>query len=428
MDCNNKTSGKRDGQEEILIRESPSVRNIGAAGLVFGFLMSFLCYRDYLMGNETASVGLALGFLLIPGAVGLWLFCYGSRYVRVNGGDILYRDFIFRKHRCRLDEIRTVRSNSDGFSFWSREGKLFQINQFSPPCQTLLAKAERAGAWMDIPGWLFSFSQIAAEHPCAAKRCFTVRLSGYAPYLAPKLEVRGKDFTCKKRFHEPVAFSLSDIKEVRLEKGKGGWFTAQVNHSGGGCLVKIHKFFVDVNDSRYIFTLFRHLKELGIPILGLEDMDEEGRKLMDNGFVLPEAGQSLFEQEYERLFPVLKRYEETFSGLGLRFLYGAVTREAKEELEERLFLPRMDDGMFQQGFYFYLLQGDELMYDQKARLPLYECIQLLAHMPEWQAEQRPEQWEAVRDFYYFRSLPMQAVSSLLEYFLNLAQQKKHNQV
>lgn len=413
-------------QEDVLIKESAVVRIIGVIGLVFGILMSFWCYRDYLMGNETASVGIALGFLLFPGALGLWLFCYGSRYVRLKGGVLLYRDSTFRKHSCRLDEIRIVKSNADGFAFLGQKGKLFQINEFSPSSQTLLKQAARAGAEMDIPGWLYSPGQIAAEHPSAAQRRFTVRLSGYAPYLASKLEVRGMNFTLIKHFHEPTDFSLSDIKEIDLKRARDGWYTAQLNHSDGHSLAKIHKFFSsDTNDSRYIFALLRHLQELEIPILGLEDADETIQNLMKDGFVSLKAGQSLFEQEYERILPLLKRYEEMFSELGLRFMYGPVTGEEKKVQEERLFLHRMDGDVFQQGFYIYLLQGNQIMYDKKTKQPLYECIQLLTHMPDWRMEGKLDLWEtAVRNLYYFHSLPLPVISSLLEYFLNLVKQKK----
>ena len=103
------------GRQKLLIRAPRTIRIIGAIGIVFGGLMSFWCYRDYLNGNETASVGMSLGFLLIFGTMGLWLWCYGCRMLQVKGEEILFRDIFFRKHRYTLDDICSVRWNHDGF-------------------------------------------------------------------------------------------------------------------------------------------------------------------------------------------------------------------------------------------------------------------------------------------------------------------------
>lgn len=105
------------GRQKLLIRAPWTIRIIGVIGMVFGGLMSFWCYRDYLNGNETASVGMSLGFLLIFGTMGLWLWCYGCRMLQVKGEEILFRDIFFRKHRYTLDDICSVRWNHDGFVF-----------------------------------------------------------------------------------------------------------------------------------------------------------------------------------------------------------------------------------------------------------------------------------------------------------------------
>ena len=77
-----KTGHKKDGKEktgeDLLIKAPAITRVVGIIGLLFGCLMSFWCYQDYLNGNETASVGIALGFLIIPGTLGIWLVCYSS--------------------------------------------------------------------------------------------------------------------------------------------------------------------------------------------------------------------------------------------------------------------------------------------------------------------------------------------------------------
>lgn len=62
------------GRQKLLIRAPWTIRIIGVIGMVFGGLMSFWCYRDYLNGNETASVGMSLGFLLI---LVPWVYGFG---------------------------------------------------------------------------------------------------------------------------------------------------------------------------------------------------------------------------------------------------------------------------------------------------------------------------------------------------------------
>ena len=60
-------------EEDILIKAPAITRVVGIIGLLSGCLMSFWCYQDYLNGNETASVGIALGFLMIPGTLTIWM-------------------------------------------------------------------------------------------------------------------------------------------------------------------------------------------------------------------------------------------------------------------------------------------------------------------------------------------------------------------
>lgn len=136
--------GKDREGETLLIRASLFIRSIGAAGVVFGCLMSFFCYSDYLRGNETASVGLALCFLLLPGILGIFLILYGCRFVVVNGEDIVVRDIMLRRRCYRVDEIVKVTWNVDGYVFWgtisirlySRQHKLlFKISGFAGDAQ-----------------------------------------------------------------------------------------------------------------------------------------------------------------------------------------------------------------------------------------------------------------------------------------------------
>lgn len=138
--------GKDREGETLLIRASFLIRGIGAAGVVFGCLMSFFCYSDYLRGNETASAELALCFLLFPGILGIFLILYGCRFVAVNGEAIVVRDIMLRRHYYRVDEIVRVTWNVDGYVFWGAHGRLFKIYDCTAACGRFLQILEERGA------------------------------------------------------------------------------------------------------------------------------------------------------------------------------------------------------------------------------------------------------------------------------------------
>ena len=146
------------GRQKLLI-SARTIRIIGAIGIVFGGLMSFWCYRDYLMAMRLRRQVCPWDFTDF-GTMGLWLWCYGCRMLQVKGEEILFRDIFFRKHRYSLDDICSVRWNHDGFLFSGSTGKLFKIYGYCPDCKRLFELLEERGAQVDLPGRMFSRSRL----------------------------------------------------------------------------------------------------------------------------------------------------------------------------------------------------------------------------------------------------------------------------
>lgn len=256
------------GRQKLLIRAPWTIRIIGVIGMVFGGLMSFWCYRDYLNGNETASVGMSLGFLLIFGTMGLWLWCYGCRMLQVKGDEILFRDIFFRKHRYTLDDICSVRWNHDGFVFSGSTGKLFKIYDYCPDCKRLFELLEERGAQVDLPGRMFSPEQTAAAHPDPDKRRFLVWTSPWLPKEVSKIEVRGRQLAVSKLFRKEFTCSCLDVAKIQLKENKEGRLNARIYGGEGTCLAKIQAFSAEASDMRCAFAFLRHMIGLGIPVGG----------------------------------------------------------------------------------------------------------------------------------------------------------------
>lgn len=423
------------GRQKLLIRAPGTTRIIGVSGMVFGGLMAFWCYRDYLRGNETASVGMSLGFLLIFGTMGLWLWCYGCRMLLVRGEEVLFRDIFFRKHRFVLDDIRSVRWDHDGFVFSGSTGKLFKIYDYGADCKLLLDILEERGVQMDLPGQILSPEQIAADHPCPDKRRFTVWASPWLPKGVSGIEVRGRQLAVSRLFRKEFTCSCLDVTEIRLKESREGRLNARMYGGKGKCLAKIRDFSADVSDVRRAFAFLRHMAELGIPVKGTEKTSEYAQCLMQNRFVSNSEGQSLFQEEYERLCPLLGRYASFFSDLGIQLEYGPIDRKQKEELEKILALGRIAHDTFNRGFFFCLWKDKKLLVDKKASLPLAEMVMILAEAPEIGMARHEEQGKKalhleeplmadVENLLYIRPVPESAIKQMLEYFLNKVKKKQ----
>ena len=418
------------GRQKLLIRAPRTIRIIGAIGIVFGGLMSFWCYRDYLNGNETASAGMSLGFLLIFGTMGLWLWCYGCRMLQVKGEEILFRDIFFRKHRYSLDDICSVRWNHDGFLFSGSTGKLFKIYDYCPDCKRLFELLEERGAQVDLPGRMFSPEQTAAVHPDPDKRRFLVRTSPWLPKEVSKIEVRGRQLAVSKLFRKEFTCSCLDVAKIQLKENKEGRLNARIYGGEGTCLAKIRAFSADASDMRCAFAFLRHMIELGIPVEGAEKTSEYVRCLLQNRFVSFSIGQSLFKEEYQRICPLLNRYAAVFSDLGIQMEYGPIDKEQKEELEKSLALEKITYDTFNRGFFICLQRDGQMLFDKKASLPLAEMVMLLAEAPEMGRGRREDRYledqgmAAVQNLLYFRPIPEIVIQQILEYFLNKVKKKQ----
>lgn len=418
------------GRQKLLIRAPWTIRIIGVIGMVFGGLMSFWCYRDYLNGNETASVGMSLGFLLIFGTMGLWLWCYGCRMLQVKGEEILFRDIFFRKHRYTLDDICSVRWNHDGFVFSGSTGKLFKIYDYCPDCKRLFELLEERGAQVDLPGRMFSPEQTAAAHPDPDKRRFLVWTSPWLPKEVSKIEVRGRQLAVSKLFRKEFTCSCLDVAKIQLKENKEGRLNARIYGGEGTCLAKIRAFSADASDMRCAFAFLRHMIGLGIPVEGTEKTSEYVRCLLQNRFVSFSIGQSLFKEEYQRICPLLDRYAAVFSDLGIQMEYGPIDKEQKEELEKSLALETITYDTFNRGFFICLQRDSQMLFDKKASLPLAEMVMILAEAPEMGRGRREDRdledqgMAAVQNLLYFRPIPEIVVQQILEYFLNKVKKKQ----
>lgn len=413
------------GRQTLLIRAPGSIRITGGIGIVFGGLMAFLCYRDYLSGNETASVGISLGFLLIFGTLGLWLWCYGSRELLVMGEEVLFRDICFRKHRYSLDDISSVRWDHGSFVFAGDTGKLFQIYDYSPDCKLLLDILEERGAQMDLPGQIFSPEQIAADHPCPDKRRFMVLTSPWLPKGVSRIEVTGRQIAVAKLFQKEITYSCLDVTGIRLTENKEGRLNVWIYGGKETCLAKIRSFSAGASDMRRSFAFLRHMKELGIPVEGVEKASEYVKCLMQSRFVPVSKGQSLFKAEYERICPLLDRYALIFSDLGIQMEYGPIDRKQKEALEQNLALGRIACDTFNRGFFLCLMKEGKLLFDKKASLPLTETVMILAEAPKIKAVSRDDQgMAAVQNLLYIQPVPEIAVKQMLEYVLGQVKRKQ----
>lgn len=268
-----KTGHKKDGKEKIgedLLIKAPAItRVVGIIGLLFSCLMSFWCYQDYLNGNKTASVGIALGFLIIPGTLGIWLVCYSFRLVRVRGEEILFRDILLRRHFYKMDDICRVEWEADGCAFIGHQGKLFKVYDYGCSCETLLEELEMRGVEVDIPGRVFGASGIAASHPCPDKRHFTVRFTAWSAHAVGRLEVKGREISVHRWFDKNVVFPVTDIKEVRIKVDKEGRIHAWIYLKNGRRLAKLGSMVTDGRDGNCVFALLRQSPyPTGIPMWG----------------------------------------------------------------------------------------------------------------------------------------------------------------
>lgn len=409
-----------------LVIKAPSiVWMLGAAGLVFGCMMSLFCFLDYLNGNETASVGIALGILLIPGLLGLWLLLYSLRLIKVDGEQIMFRDILLRRHDYRMEDICRVKWSPDGLVVMGAEGRLFTIYDCNAQCDIFMQELELRGVELDIPGREFGSSRISAAHPCMEKRHFTVR-SGYCSVrYGGRIEIEGRKFTVHRLFGKEIKGLVSDLREVRMKENKENLLAIRIYLQNGKLLFKVAGSSKDGLDSRCVFALLRHLKEAGIPLKGIEKADEGVQCLMRHRYVSRQEAEFVFGKEYELVLPVLRKYEDIFAGLDMNFTYGPVD-SPQDPNKDRGGNPCPDPGnSFKSGYFFCLSKDGRMVCDKKEGVPLYLSFPILEGPPD-----AFENWleggadAGLRDLYYFRPAPMDIMNRILEVMVTMVKKKK----
>lgn len=423
----------------ILIKSPFTIRITGIVGVIFGCLMSFWCYGDYLRGNETATVGIAVGFLVIPGILGLWLILYSLRFVRIEGEDILFRDILLRSRRCRMDDICRVKWIADGYVLMGSHGKLFKIYDYSYACERLFLELEKRGVEVDIPGRVFSASVINACHPCPAKRRFTVKFMACSVRFFGRLEVNGSRIKLYRIFSKESLYHISDIKEVRVRENKEHRLSIRIFLENGKKLVKLEGGAGGGTDSNCVFALLRHLKEFGVPIHGLEKTDDAVQCMMRSGFVAEQSAQALFQKEYERILPIFQEYEAACFKVGLQLVYGPLGK-ADIAKQENIWKNEAwkKEGVFPDAFqleglmyacYFCILIDGKVACDKKRKLPLYQYLQIVSKKSEVSGTQAvgPGQTaceDETRGYLYFLPVPEQVVRVMMDMTLVMAKKKK----
>ncbi|RGY95714.1 hypothetical protein DXA13_18740 [Clostridium sp. AM58-1XD] len=401
-------------------------RAIGIAGivtLVIGLLLSVFCYLDYLNGNETASVGIALGFLMIPGIAGILLVLYSCRLVTVKGEDIVFRDFLLRRHRCRLSEITKVIWSADGYVLMGKTGKLFKLYDDFVTCEQLFIELEKRGVELDIPGRTFGAGRLAAIHPCPDKRRFTVRSCNCSLRYGGKIKIEGTNLVFCRRFQKMVCYTVSELTGVHIKEKKDGRIIISIFYQNHRLLFKINAFIGDCQDTRFVFALVRHLKESGVPLKGMENVGEDIHCMMRKQFINREDAERILMEEYERILPTIRKYETDLEELGFQLMHGTVDREKVEYQVKVLFPDQMVDRAFVLGYYLCFTKEGRFVYDKKQKCPLYQCRPVMTGKPEY-LKAGSDYDEVLKDLIYFEAIPEPVIRYTMEYFLMLIKKKR----
>lgn len=420
-----KKSLKSEGKNspELVLRPPFGIGIIGIITLVIGLLLSVFCYLDYLKGNETASVGIALGFLMIPGVTGILLVLYSCRLVIVEGEDIVFRDFLLRRHRYRLDEITKVIWSADGYVLMGKTGKMFKIYEYSASCEHLFIKLEKLGVELDIPGRSFGAGRLAAVHPCPDKRCFTVRSCNCSMRYGGKIKVEGPKLLFCRYFQKEVCCTVRELTEVLIKEKKDGRIIISIFYQNHRLLFKINGSAGDHQDTHFIFALVRHLKEAGVPLKGMEKVSEDVHCMMRKRFINRKDAVMTLKAEYERILPAIKKYETELENSGFQLMYGTVDRADVENQIKVLFPDQMPDCVFVFGYYLCLAKEGRFVYDKTQKCPLYLCRPVMTEAPE-NPKGGSAYEEDLRDLIYFEPIAASVIQYILEYFYKLVMKKR----
>lgn len=413
---------------KLVIKTSAFIGIIGGMGMVFGCLLAFWCYRDYLNGNETASIEISLLFLLLFGSLGLCLVLYSLRMIVVSGEEILFRNIFFRRHFYRLDEVKTVKWSVDGYVFTGENGRLFKIYEYTPACELLLQELERRGVELDIPGRVFALSQVKRLHPCLEQRHFLVYSGNGYFRFGGKLLVEGNHITIHRRFQQERRYSVLDLEKVQILVNKEKNLTARIYHQDGSCVFRASCSTTDWTDRNGIFALLRCLEEYGVLLYGNGINDENVQCMIRNRFVPAGEVDTVLKEEYKRLLPVLNEYEELFAKYGMTLSHGLIDVRQKEEQERSMRLEPVWQDTFESGFFIWVKKDGETVYTKKGKVPLYQNFRVMEKAPTASADRLEKLWEfksaGAGQFLFVTSVPSAVVKGFLEAFLMQVRRKR----
>lgn len=420
---------ERTGTLDLVIRIPAVIGTAGVFGLVFGALLAFWCYRDYLNGNETASVGLSLMFLFLFGIPGMGLTLYGSRVIKVKGEEILFRDIFLRSHYFTLDEVRKVQWALDGLAFMGACGRLFKVYEYSASCEKLLQELERRGVELDIPGRAFAFSQMEKSHPCLEKRRFTVRSASLSLRFGGKLTIDGRNITVRRSFKREISCLVTELGKARVLVNKEKRLKVRIYHKNGTCLFLAVGSSMDYNDGCCVFSLLRYLAESGVTLYGNGMADEGVQCMMRSRFISTQEEKNVLREEYERILPVLEDYGELYSKLGLKLAYGICDRQQEEEQEEDLLHRTILTENYKYGFFYAPLRNGNMLYHKKEKQPLYQYFIVIERAPKNETDDVPGSEEPLREMgsqplLYYHSIPTAVVKEGLEFYMVLFKKKQ----
>lgn len=413
------------GHLKLVIKVPVIIGIMGIIGLTFGCLLAFWCYLDYLNGSETASVGLSLMFLMLFGIPGMGLTLYGSRVIKVDGEEILFRDGFLRRHCFRLDEVKKVTWSVDGYVFTGTGGRLFKIYDYNPSCVRLLQELERRGVELDIPGRAFAGAQLERSHPCLEKRRFTVRSASFSLRFGGKLTVDGRNITVRRMFRGEQSCLVTELEKARVLVNKERKLTVRIYCKSGSCLFFAAGSSADYADSNSVFSLLRYLAESGVLLYGNGMTDDSVQCMLRSRFIDPQKEESVLREEYERILPVLEEYGEVFSRQGLKLDYGLLDRQREETQEKSMLCHPILTENFKYGFFLALLKDGKVTYHKKQKLPLYQCFMIIENEPETASGVLEVLGEmGSQPFFYYNSIPTAFIRECLEFYLVLIKKKQ----
>ena len=374
---------KKDS-EGIIVKGYPFLGIFGLIEFLFGCWVALSCLADGTKSSPTAGIALAL-FVLIAGS-GLGLMGYSRRWIRLTDDELQIRDFLSRTRRYKLDDIQEVRSGRLQIcNFMGRDGVLFRLYDYSPlnPGHIfLLQQLEQRGIRVDVGARIFSSSHFCALRPDPERRHFFVLLSYFPGRLGSRLTVAGQEMTLRRPFRRDITLRVGELCEGRLLKKRSNELNLLLYLRNGKRFLKLSRSSNLYSDLS-VTALLVHLSDYGVPLHGLELLNENTLASLRSRYVDPDSAYALFEEEYERRLPLFKRYDTKLKGAGLELLYGRLDRR-QDTGAGQIPLPfARQAASYECGIYICLLKGGRMVYTKKEEAPLSAFFPIVLPPPRW---------------------------------------------